>query len=152
MAGGAARLVVALSSCVFSCWDLEQLGIPALGSRPQPQCLLRLDLAETLHLGPSAALLGAGAVAGAAGSERDTLCCTLSGGAVVLVSFRPAAATTKKKAAVRGVSCLAPTAPDVALTLPHGVGAALQRSPAVCLPGWPGRLCLLNSDDSGGPP
>ena len=40
------------------CWDLEQLGIPALGSRPQPQCLLRLDLAETLHLGPSAVLQG----------------------------------------------------------------------------------------------
>ena len=104
-------------------------------------------------------LLGAGAVAGAAtaaaGSERDTLCCTVSGGAVVLVSFRPAVATKKRAAAaaaVRGVSCLSPTAPDVALTLPHGVGAALHRSPAVCLPGWPGRLCLLNSDDSGGPP
>ena len=175
-----------LGSLVFSVWDLQRLEQPAMGSRPQPTCLLRLDLNErcdsligcdqptdrreacivcmcmclcSLQLGPSPAAL-VGAVASAAGS--DTLCCSLSGARLpcVLVSFRPEAAAAKEKKekkkrppAMRGVSCLAASAPDVTLTwLRYGsLGIPRQLSPAVCLSGWPGRLCLLNYDDNGGP-
>ena len=44
----ALHLVAALSSAVFSVWDLQRLHVPAMGStsRPQPTCLLRLDLNE----------------------------------------------------------------------------------------------------------
>ena len=111
----------------------------------------------SLQLGPSAATaVLVGAVASAA--DSDTLCCSLSGARLpcVLVSFRSEATATKKKKkrppAMRGVSCLAASAPDVALTWLRygGLGIPRQLSPAVCLSGWPGRLCLLNTDDNGG--
>eukprot|EP01036_Dinobryon_divergens_P026922 gene26922-35619_t len=132
-AAAAVQLVAALGSLVFSVWDLQRLDVPALGSRPQPTCLLRLDL-----------------------NQSATLCCSLSGARLpcVLVSFRSEATATKKNRppAMRGVSCLAASAPDVALTWLRygGLGIPRQLSPAVCLSGWPGRLCLLNTDDNVG--